>query len=38
MYNDAELSQRAIVSKEFKTVLSAYLKTVFIVTATVTGG
>lgn len=38
MYNDAELSYRAMVSKEFKTVLSAYLKTVFIVTATVTSG
>jgi AcrR family transcriptional regulator len=33
-YNDAELSQRAIVSREFKTALSAYLKTVFIVIAT----
>ena len=29
MYNDADPSQRAIVSREFKTVLSAYLKTVF---------
>lgn len=29
MYNDAEVSQRAIVSREFKTALSAYLKTVF---------
>jgi AcrR family transcriptional regulator len=34
MYNDAELSQRAIVSREFKTALSAYLKTVFIVIVT----
>jgi AcrR family transcriptional regulator len=34
VYNDAELSQRAIVSREFKTALSAYLKTVFIVIAT----
>ena len=30
MYNDADLSQRPIVSREFKTVLSAYLRTVFI--------
>ena len=34
MYNDAEPSQRAIVSREFKTALSAYLKTVFIAIAT----
>jgi AcrR family transcriptional regulator len=34
VYNDADLSPRAIVSREFKTALSAYLKTVFIVTAT----
>jgi AcrR family transcriptional regulator len=34
MYNDAELSQRAIVSTEFKIALSAYLKTVFIVIVT----
>lgn len=33
-FNDAERSQRAIVSREFKTALSAYLKTVFIVIAT----
>lgn len=29
MYDDAEVSQRAIVTAEFKTALSAYLKTVF---------
>jgi hypothetical protein len=34
VYNHADLSQRAIVSREFKTALSAYLKTVFIVIAT----
>jgi AcrR family transcriptional regulator len=33
-YNDADHSQRAIVSKEFKTVLSAYLRTVFTPVAT----
>ncbi|HZY62423.1 MAG TPA: TetR/AcrR family transcriptional regulator [Edaphobacter sp.] len=30
MYNDAEISQRADVSGEFKTALSAYLKAVFM--------
>jgi AcrR family transcriptional regulator len=34
MYNDADTSQRLIVSREFKTALSAYLKTVFISVAT----
>jgi AcrR family transcriptional regulator len=34
VYNDADLSQRAIVSREFKTALSAYLKTAFVVIAT----
>ena len=29
VYNDADLSQRTIVSREFKAALSAYLKTVF---------
>jgi AcrR family transcriptional regulator len=30
MYNEADLSQRQIISLEFKTALSAYLKTVFV--------
>jgi AcrR family transcriptional regulator len=34
MYNDAALPQRAVVSREFKTVLSAYLNTVFTTAAT----
>lgn len=33
-YKDADLSQRAIVSREFKIVLSAYLRTVFTTVAT----
>ena len=33
VYNDADLSQRTIVSREFKTALSAYLKTVPVVIA-----
>jgi len=33
MYNDADLPQRDIVSREFKTALTAYLKTVFVATA-----
>jgi AcrR family transcriptional regulator len=34
MYNDADTSQRLIVSREFKTVLSVYLQTVFVTAAT----
>lgn len=30
MYNDAEISHRPVVSREFKTALAVYLKTVFI--------
>lgn len=33
LYNDADSSQRETVSREFKTALAAYLKTVFIVIA-----